>query len=137
MESNRTRNQLMRPPLKSRQTGITLIGFLLMAAVVGMLGLAVLKIMPLYLEKMRVGAVLEDLQTELAGGGGGNTVQGIRLALESRFYVENLRILSTDELEIVREGEGYTVNVDRESRAPFFADLHFVVVIDEQIEIIR
>jgi len=136
MESNRTGNQLMKPPLKSRQAGITLIGFLIMAAVCGMLGLAVLKIMPLYLEKMRVGAVLEDLQTELAAGGG-NTVQGIRLALESRFYVENLRILSTDELEIVREGEGYTVNVDRESRAPFFADLHFVVVIDEQIEIMR
>ena len=55
MESNRAGNRLMRPLHKSRQAGITLIGFLILAAVFGALGLAVLKIMPLYLEKMRIG----------------------------------------------------------------------------------
>jgi len=135
MESNRTGNQLNRLTPKTRQSGITLIGFMLMAVVFGIVGLAVMKIVPLYMEKMRVGTVLEDLQSELATGS--NTAQGIRIALEQRMYIENLRPLTADELDIVRVGAGYTVNVNRESREPFLADLFFVVVIDEQIEISR
>jgi hypothetical protein len=120
---------------KRRQAGITLIGFLLLAAVFGTVGLAVLKIVPLYMEKMRVGAVLEDLQEEL--GTGGNSIPGILNALNSRFYVENLKELTADEIEIVRDGEGFSVTVNRESRASFLADLYFVVVINEQVEISR
>jgi Tfp pilus assembly major pilin PilA len=135
MEPNRTGNQLIRSPRGSRQRGITVIGFLLLAVVFGVVGLAVLKIVPLYMEKMRVGTVLSDLQSELATGG--NTAQGIRIALEQRMYVENLRPLTANELNITREGEGYTVHVSRESREPFLADLFFVVVIDEQVEISR
>lgn len=135
MDSNRTGNQVMRLRPTAGESGITLIGFLLMAVVIGIVGLAVLKIVPLYMEKMRVATVLNDLQSELATGR--NSPLSIRIALESRMYVENLRILTADELNIVREGEGYTVHVSRESREPFLADLFFVVVIDEQVEISR
>ena len=135
MESNRQRDQLMRPRSRRRQSGITLIGFLLLAAVFGVVGLAVLKVVPLYMHKMRVGTVLEDLREELAGNSGSASVQSIRLALESRFYVENLPPLATGELEIARQGSGYHVRVHREAREAFLADLYFVVVIDEQVEI--
>jgi hypothetical protein len=135
MESHRDGNRLIARAGKRRQAGITLIGFLLLAAVFGTVGLAVLKIVPLYMEKMRVGAVLEDLQEEL--GTGGNSIPGILNALNSRFYVENLKELTADEIEIVRDGEGFSVTVNRESRASFLADLYFVVVINEQVEISR
>jgi len=135
MESNRTGNQLTRQPHKRRQAGITLIGFLLMAAVFGSFGFAIIKVVPLYMEGMRIDRVLDDLQQELATGG--NTARDIQLALDSRFYVENLESLEPDELEIVREGEGYTVKVNRESRALFLADLYFVVMFDTQVEIAR
>ena len=133
MESNRARHRMTRP-LERRQRGMTVIGFLLLAAVFGIVGLAALKIFPLYLEKLRVGTVLEDIEQELAGGG--NTAQSIRNALEARFYVENLQIARSD-VDISQGGPGYIVTVDKESRAPFFADLWFVVVINEQVEIIR
>jgi hypothetical protein len=134
MESYRAEHQLSRKSRRHRQAGITAIGFLLLAVVFGTLGLAVMKIAPLYLERMRIEAVLEDLQTEMAAGG--NTVTGIQNALESRFYIENVKV-PRDEIEIARKGEGFVIKINRESRAPFFADLWFVVVIDEQIEISR
>jgi hypothetical protein len=133
MESNRTARGLNRASL-GRQAGITAIGFLILAAVFGTLGLAVLKIFPLYMEKMRVGTVLENVERELAGGG--NTRQGILSTLESSFYIENLEI-DRSEIDISQQGAGYLVSINRESRAPFFADLWFVVAIDEQIEINR
>jgi hypothetical protein len=135
MESNRTGNQLTRQPLKRQQAGITLIGFLLLAAVFGTVGFAILLVVPLYMESMSLDRVLGDLQEELATGG--NPARNIELALDSRFYVENLEPLNSNELEIVREGEGYTVNINRESRALFMADLYFVVMIDKQVEIAR
>lgn len=135
MESHRTGDRLIG---RSRhgQTGITLIGFLLVAALVGFLGLAVIKIVPLYLEKMRIGTVLSDLQDEL--GSGGNTPASIKNALDNQFYIEALSDLTASEYKIERSNSGgYTVSINREARAPFFADLYFVVVIDEQVEISR
>ena len=135
MESNRTGNRMTRGRRAVGQSGITLIGFLLLAAFVGLMGLAVIKIVPLYLEKMRIGTVLGDLQTEL--GTGGNSIAGIRQTLEERFYIENLEPLTANELDISLQNQGFVVRVNRESRAPFFADLHFLVVIDEQVELNR
>ena len=134
MEPNRKEYSMRAQASAPRQSGITVIGFLLMAVLVGAIGLAVIKIVPLYLERMRIERVLGDLQEELATGG--NSVQSIRLALEARFYVENLNI-PKEEVQIMREGEGYVIKVDREARAPFAADLSFVVSIHEQIEIGR
>lgn len=135
MEPNRSGNQLMRTPRMTRQHGMTLIGFLIAACFLGIVGLAILKIVPLYMQKMRVGTVLEDLQTDL--GTGGNSPASIRTAIDDRFYIENLEPLSSDELEISVQGQAYAVRVNRETWAPFFADLHFVVMIDEQVEISR
>lgn len=134
MESHRTGNRLIRPS-RRRQGGITLIGFLLVAAFVGFIGLAVIKIVPLYMEKMRIGTVLSDLQDEL--GSGGNTPASIKNALDNQFYIEALRDLTANEYKIERSPNGFTIAINREARAPFFADLYFVVVIDEQVEISR
>jgi hypothetical protein len=123
-----------RPP-RRREAGITVIGFLLLAVVFGVIGFAIIKIVPLYMQRMRVQTVLEDLQQELAGSG---TLTGtsIRLALEARMNIEYLKI-PREEIEIAREGEGWRVHVTHEARASFIADLSFVVDIDEQIEIAR
>ena len=133
MESHRTTRRMSRA-YRHREAGITAIGFLILAAVFGTLGLALIKIFPLYMERARVSAVLEDVEQELAAGG--NTQLGILNTLEARFYVENLEVLRS-EIDISQQGAGYLVSVNRESRAPFVADLWFVVVIDEQIEIMR
>jgi hypothetical protein len=120
---------------RSKQTGITLIGFVLLAAVFGIVIFAGMKVFPLYLERARIGTVLTDLQAELATGG--NSPQQIKIALDSRFYVENLQSLQRDEYSIERSSEGFLVSVHRESRTPFLADLSFIMVIDEQVEIAR
>jgi len=125
----------MRAALKSKQAGITLIGFVLLAAVFGTVIFAGMKVFPLYLERMRIGTVLGDIQEEL--GTGGNTPQSIKYALDNRFYVENLKPLVRDEYKIERTGEGFLVTINRESRSSFLADLSFVIVINEQIEISR
>ena len=115
-----------------RQAGITVIGFLMLTAVFGVIAFAVIKIVPLYMERMRVQTVLEDLAEELAEAT--NTPTSIRSALDARLNIESLEI-PRDEIEIARAGDGYRVKIEREARTTFIADLSFVVDIHEQIEL--
>lgn len=119
---------------RHREAGITVIGFLLLAVIFGLIGFAIIKIVPLYMERMRVQTVLEDLKDELSGAS--NTALSIRQALDARFYVENLDV-PREEIAISRSGNGWLIQITREARAPFIADLSFVVDIDEQIELGR
>jgi hypothetical protein len=120
------------PP--ANQAGITAIGFLFLAAVFGFLGLAGLKIVPLYLTKMRIDKVLEDIAQELPGQGQNAT--GIRNEIDARFYIESIQIPRQD-VSIRQARNGYEVQVKHEARVQFLGDLWFLVVVDEKIDIPR
>ena len=117
-----------------RQAGITALGFLILATVFGLVGFGAIKIAPLYMQKMRIGTVLEDLKTELDGKGA-NT-GALRRTLVQRLYVEGIRV-QPDDVVITPTSSGYTVGVSYDNRASYIADISFLVEIDEQIEIRR
>jgi hypothetical protein len=132
MEPNRTRNRLAT---RYRQAGITAIGFIVLALVFGLIGLAALKVVPLYLQKMTVARVLDDLERD-GRSGGGQTAQGIRNELESRLTVESVNV-PRENVKITQVRDGFQVRIQQEARAQFVGDLWFVVVVDEQVEIRR
>jgi hypothetical protein len=134
MEPNRAEYRVTPTQSRRRQRGITALGFIILAAIFGAIGLAGLKITPLYLQKMRIQTVLGDIEQELQGTGKGP--QGIRLELESRFYVEGIRV-PRENVTIRQARDGYEVHVQQENRTPFVADLWFVVMVDEKVEISR
>jgi hypothetical protein len=119
---------------RHRQTGITALGFLFLAVLVGAVGLAVLKITPIYIKNMRMTTVLTDIETELAGQGA--TPVSIRQEIAKRFSIEDIR-LSTDALKITQSKNGYSVRVQYEERAPYVADIYLLVAFDKQVEIRR
>ena len=133
MESHRRPYQI-KNPRRRRQAGITALGGLLLASVFAVVGLAALKITPLYVQGMRIKTVLTDLKEDLDGRG--TSASSLRLDLSSRLYVEGIS-LSRDDLKITPGTNGYTVRVQYDNRSRFLADIWFLVVIDEQIEIRR
>lgn len=132
MEPHRTKHRIVGTSWR-RQAGITAIGFLVLASVFGVLGFAGIKLVPLYLQTMRLSTVLGDLERDYRGAA---TPVGIRNELESRLAVESLRV-PRDNVKITQIENGYQVRIQQESRAPFLADLWFLVVFDEQVEIRR
>jgi hypothetical protein len=117
-----------------RQAGITVISLLILVVLFGTIGFAGLKIFPLYVERMKIRTVLQDVQTEL--GAGGNTVTGIRNALDARLNIDSLDV-TREQMEIARNGDGYVIRIDKEVRASFIADLWFLVIVDEEVQIGR
>jgi hypothetical protein len=119
---------------RHEQAGITALGFLILALLVGVVGLAVVKVTPMYIKNMRMSQILDDVRDEL--GGQGSTPVTIRNEFGKRFAIEDIS-LSTEALKITQSKNGYSVRVQYEERAPYIADIYLLVAFDKQVEITR
>ena len=133
MESHRQGHR-MTSATRQSQAGMTALGFLFLAVLVGAVGFAGLKLTPMYIKNMRMNTILDDIQTEMSGNG--PTPQGIRNALARRFSVEDIN-LNIDAMKITQSKNGYTLLVQYEERAPYVADIYLLVAYNKQVEITR
>jgi len=116
------------------QAGITAIGFLILASLFGIVGLAGLKIVPMYLRNMRLNTILDDLQTDYRSGGRGPT--DIRMEINRRLAVEGMRV-PRENITVSQGRNSYVVRVQMENREAFLGDVYFLVLYDRQVEIQR
>ena len=133
MESHWNEYSMTRSSRKS-QLGITALGFLVLASVFGLVGFGALKLAPLYLQKIRIETVLDDLKTGYDGKG--PTIAALRRELIQRLYVEGITI-SSEDVVITPTKAGFMVGVQYDNRAPYIAGVSFLVAVDEQVEIRR
>lgn len=132
MEPNRKGHRMTG--LRGRQRGITVLGFLVLACVFGALGLAGIKIVPMYIKNMRLSTVLTDVEREMRGTP--LSPAAIISELEKRFSIEDIK-LPRESIKINQTRDGYNVQIKHEDRAPYAANLWLVVTFDKQIEIRR
>ena len=116
------------------QAGMTALGFIILALLVGVVGLAVVKVTPMYLKNMRMNQVLADVEQELSGQGA--TPVAIRNELGKRFAIEDIGV-KADSVKIAQSKNGFSMHVQYEERAPYVAGIYLVLVYDKQVEIRR
>ena len=127
MESHRKE---YRMSARRGQAGITVIGFLLLAMVFGLIGLGAMRLVPIYLQNMRLATILDDLEQD--PGRAQVTPQLIRVELAKRFSIESIRV-PPENVKIQQARDGYQVTLQYENRAPFIADIWFLVVFDKSV----
>ena len=133
MESHRQRHRLTGATRHS-QAGITALGFLILAVLVGVVGFAVMKVTPMYIKNMRMSTVMEDVRRDLSGQA--PTPQSIRNEIFRRFSIEDLN-LDADAMKITQSKNGYTLRVQYDERATYIANMYLLVAYDKQVEITR
>ena len=99
----------MTASTRHAQAGMTALGFLILAALVGVVGLAVLKVTPMYIKKMRMDTILTDIEQELSGREP-DAGRASALRCERRFSVEDIGS-AQDELKIAQSKNGFTLRV--------------------------
>lgn len=114
------------------QAGITVLGFLILATLFGVVGLAVIKLTPMFLQNMRLGTILKDMEKEFDGGE--VNPGSIRTELNKRFSIEDIT-LPNDEVKITQSRNGYTLRIQHENRAPYAGGVYLVLLFDKQVEI--
>lgn len=112
--------------MKNKQAGITLIGFLIVLAVVGFFGYMAMKLLPAYSEYMGVSKAMTQISTS---GVDGKTLDDIRRDLMFKMgfqYVDDATIKPKD-ITIQREPTGSVLNVTYDKQMHFIYNIDFLV----------
>jgi hypothetical protein len=80
---------------------------------------------------MAVAKALESMKTENVG----NNPQALRIALERRFDIDDVKSISSRDVEITREGDDWVVRAAWDVTTDFVANVGFIVSFDKTVQV--
>ncbi len=117
-----------------RQRGMTFLGIIVLVIVVGAWVYAGIRLVPKYLEYMRVAATLEKVRDEYSNNPG-STEFMLRKAVERHFDIEMVEVITSNDIEIRREGGTFYMRAAYEDTVPLAANVSFLVTFDKSVEV--
>ena len=126
---------LNRPPFTRRQAGMTTLGIAILVGFVGIFVFAGMRLMPIYLNFMKVSSVVSGVQKEFDGTNATRT--SIRKSIASRFDIESVGEIIAKDVKVSKVGGGHEVIATYSHKAPFIANISFVVDFDKRALIRR
>ena len=116
--------------MRNSQRGITLLGFIIVLAVVGLFAYVGMKLFPMYSEYYSVRSAMKGVASE--PGVGEMDPAKIKDLFFRRLYVDYAdEDLKPENVRIERKDNGYTLQVQYEVRRPLIADLDIVGKFDK------
>ena len=115
------------------QRGMTTLGMLILVAFVGLFVFAGIRLVPVYLEHMKIVSVLDGVKDEFEGQG--PTRQDLMRSLSRRFDIESINVISERDLAIKKIADGYSIEAEYENHTPFIANISFTVNFSKMVEV--
>lgn len=116
---------------QSKQRGISLLGGLVVLALIGFFLTAAFKVGPLYLDNSFVSAAIASLEKDDVHN---MTNQEIRRKLGAQFDINNIRDVNSKEIKITRQRTNTIVTLDYERRVNFMGNVDVVVVFNNSYD---
>ena len=120
--------------MQHRQQGMTFLGILVLVIVVGAWVYAGIRLVPKYLEYMRVASTLEKVRDEYDSNPG-TTEFMLRKSVERHFDIEMVEIVSSNDIQIKREGGTFTMRAAYDDTVPLVYNISFLVQFDKTVEV--
>jgi Domain of unknown function (DUF4845) len=115
-----------------RQRGVTFIGWLLLLIPVAILGYVGIRLVPVYLNYMRVAHSVEQTASEMKTEDVGTlTPPAIRAALAKHFDIESITFPTVQDVTVMRDGTGWTIEAKFEDMTPLFGNISLVIDFDK------
>ncbi len=115
-----------------RQRGVTFIGWLILLIPVALLGYVGIRLVPIYLNYMRVAHSVEQTATEMKTDDVATlTPLLIRATLSKHFDIESISFPDVKDVSVTRDGSGWTIEAKFEDSAPLFGNLTIVADFDK------
>lgn len=121
--------------LRQRQAGMTTLGLIILVAFVGLFAFAGIRLTPVYLNYMKVVGVLDGVREEFDGTGA--TTSAIRTSVFRRFDIESVSQISARDIKVTKVDGGHEVAATYSHKAPFIANVSFVVDFDKRVLVRR
>jgi len=121
--------------LVRRQEGMTTLGVVILVAFVGVFAFAAIRLIPVYLNYMKVAQVVAGVAEEFDGAGASSAM--IRSSISRRFDVEMISQIRAKDVTVKKVDGGYEVTAAYSHKAPFIANVSFLVDFDAKSTVRR
>lgn len=117
--------------LRQQQRGATMLGTLVIVAILGLGLYGVIRLTPVYLEYFEIVRAMESVAKENKAEDT-NPAQ-IRSALEKHWEIEDIKSLDVKDIEVRKVGSGYEMHAQYEGRTPFVANIFWAIAFDKTV----
>ena len=121
--------------MRSRQRGITLIGWVILLAPLAVVVYAAIRLTPVYLNYMKVARSLEQVSTEFKDGGEGTNAAAIQNALGKHLDIESVDYPTLKDIKITKDGRGWRIQAAYDDQAPLFSNVFVLVTFDKSVHV--
>ena len=121
--------------IKNQQQGMTTIGLLLVLVVIALIVLTAIKIIPIYMENITIKTVLTALKDDQRVDA--KSKAAVWDSLKKRLYINEVRLIKREHVEITRGNGRTTVTITYESRRPYLGPLFIGGSFSESVVIDR
>lgn len=128
-------NTLEKTRMKKRQAGMTTLGLIILASFVGLFAFAGIRLTPVYLNYMKIVGVVEGVREEFDGMNASRSQ--IRSSIARRFDIESVGVITAKDVKVVKVDGGQEVAATYSHKAPFIANISFVVDFDKRVLVRR
>jgi len=111
---------------------MTMLGIIVVIIVVGAWVYAGIRLVPKYLEYMKVAATLEKVRDEYASNPG-TTEFMLRKAIERHFDIEMVDVVTSNDIEIKKDGGAFTMRAEYSDTVPLAGNVSFLVDFDKSV----
>lgn len=119
------------------QQGMSVVGFLMVASLVGFLALTAVKLVPVYIEFNSVKQAMDAAVSQSSGARDASASE-IRESLSKRLSMNYVSSVKPSDIKITpQSGGGFKLSVDYEAEKPLMGNVHFLVKFNHEASTMR
>jgi hypothetical protein len=119
--------------MKKHQRGMTFIGLLCILALVGAIGYAGVRLVPVYLNYMKIARTMEAVASEIKGE---NPDPGaIRTLIDRHFNIDDPTVITAKDVEITKDDGAVEMHVAYDDTVPYVANVSLSVHFDKTVKV--
>jgi hypothetical protein len=123
----------MKESVRRGERGMTFIGLLCILVLVGAIGYAVVRLVPVYLNYMKLARTMESAASEFKGESAG--LDGVRKSLDRHWAIEDITAVDQKDIEITRDDSGLQLHVAYDDAVPYIANISLSVHFDKTVKV--
>ncbi|GAC1301121.1 MAG: hypothetical protein NVSMB10_00150 [Steroidobacteraceae bacterium] len=116
-----------------RQRGMSFVGMLFILGFVGLVGYAGLRLVPVYLNYMKVARSMDSSAAEFKGDN--PDPAGIRRSLEKHWQIDDISSVDAKDVEIVKGDDGLSLHVEYDDSTPYISNVSLTVHFDKTVKV--
>jgi hypothetical protein len=123
----------MKQAMRRRQQGMTFIGLICILVLVGTIGYAGVRLVPVYLNYMKLVRTLDAAAVEFKGETA--NLEAVRTSIGRHWDIEDITGIDQKDIEITKDDSGLTLHAVYDDTVPYLGNVSLSVHFDKTVKV--